>query len=65
MEGSGMKAAWTAQMVQMVLMVQRVPRMWPRIALWSAAGAALALVSLTYLNPHLMLDLADKLWSCF
>lgn len=40
-------------------------RTWPRVALWSAVGAALALVSLAYLNPHLMLDLADRVWSCF
>lgn len=37
----------------------------PRIAAWVAGGGVLALVALSYLNPHLMLDLADKLWSCF
>ena len=36
-----------------------------RVAWWLAATAALALVAMSYLNPHLMLDLADKLWSCF
>jgi len=36
-----------------------------RIALWVAAGIVLALVAGAYLNPHLMLDLADQLWSCF
>jgi small neutral amino acid transporter SnatA (MarC family) len=36
-----------------------------RIA-WSVAGGlVLALVAMSYLNPHIMLDLADKLWSCF
>jgi hypothetical protein len=37
----------------------------PRIALWAGAALALALVSWAYLNPHLMLDLADQVWSCF
>ena len=36
-----------------------------RAAAWSAAVLVLALVSLSYFNPHLMLDLADRLWSCF
>jgi hypothetical protein len=36
-----------------------------RFAAWVTAGLVLALVSLAYLNPHLMLDLADRLWSCF
>jgi hypothetical protein len=36
-----------------------------RLALWLAAGTALALVALAYLNPHLMVDLANRVWSCF
>jgi hypothetical protein len=36
-----------------------------RIATWAGALLVLALVSLAYLNPHLMLDLADRLWACF
>ena len=36
-----------------------------RVAWWVAATVALLLVAMSYLNPHLMLDLADKLWSCF
>lgn len=40
-------------------------RLAPRIGLWVAGAAALALVALSYLNPHIMLDLVDKLWSCF
>ena len=36
-----------------------------RAAAWALALVMLALVSLTYLNPHLMLDMADRLWSCF
>jgi hypothetical protein len=30
-----------------------------------AAGAALALTFLAYLNPHTVLDLANRLWACF
>ncbi|MBI5716807.1 MAG: hypothetical protein HZC37_03875 [Burkholderiales bacterium] len=30
-----------------------------------AVLAALGAVSLSYLDPHLMLDLADRLWACF
>jgi hypothetical protein len=36
-----------------------------RIAIWTAAALALALVTSAYLNPQLMLDLADQLWACF
>lgn len=36
-----------------------------RIGLWLVAGGALALVALAYLNPHLMVDLASRLWACF
>ena len=36
-----------------------------RLALWASATLVLALVALAYLNPHLMLDLADRFWSCF
>jgi hypothetical protein len=36
-----------------------------RIGLWLAAGVALAAVTMAYLNPHVMLDLADRVWSCF
>jgi hypothetical protein len=32
---------------------------------WAGAALALALVALAYLNPHLMLDLSDRFWSCF
>jgi hypothetical protein len=32
---------------------------------WLAGGLVLALVALAYLNPHLMLDIADQLWACF
>lgn len=36
-----------------------------RIIAYGAAAAALAFVALWYLDPHLMLDLTDALWSCF
>lgn len=36
-----------------------------RIALGLAGAAVLLVVAASYLNPHLMLDLADKLWACF
>lgn len=44
------------------------PRMstrWQRTAAYGAAGLALALVFLSYLSPHLMVDLANRLWACF
>ena len=31
----------------------------------SAAGLALGLVFTAYLQPDLMLDLANRIWSCF
>ena len=37
----------------------------PRLLLWVVAAAALAAVSLAYLNPHLMVDLANRVWACF
>lgn len=37
----------------------------PRIALWTGVVLVLLLVAAAYLDPHLMLDLADRLWSCF
>lgn len=36
-----------------------------RAALMVAGAAVLSLVALAYLNPHLMLDIADQLWACF
>ena len=36
-----------------------------RIGLWLAVAAALAAAALAYLNPHLMVDLANQLWACF
>jgi hypothetical protein len=36
-----------------------------RIAIWLAVASALALVALAYLSPHLMVDLASRVWACF
>ncbi len=35
------------------------------IAIRCAVALALALVFLAWLNPHLMVDLSQALWSCF
>jgi hypothetical protein len=36
-----------------------------RVAAWLAVLAALALVFAAYLDPHLMAELANRLWACF
>jgi hypothetical protein len=36
-----------------------------RLLIWSAAAAALAAVAAAYLDPHVVVDLANKVWSCF
>ncbi|MBS0304023.1 MAG: hypothetical protein JSR43_01400 [Proteobacteria bacterium] len=36
-----------------------------RIGLWIAACSALAAVALMYLSPHLMVELANRVWACF
>ncbi|MEF7617436.1 hypothetical protein V4F39_26225 [Aquincola sp. MAHUQ-54] len=36
-----------------------------RAAGWAVAAAVLAAVFMAYLQPTLMRDLADQLWSCF
>ena len=36
-----------------------------RVLLWAAALAVLALVFTSYLSPHLAVDLANRVWSCF
>ena len=36
-----------------------------RIALWATVAAALAGVFAAYLNPHLVVDLANRVWACF
>jgi hypothetical protein len=36
-----------------------------RTLLWSAALAAMAAVFASYLQPHLVVDLANRVWACF
>lgn len=36
-----------------------------RWALWLAVATALAAVFVSYLNPHLAADLANRVWACF
>ena len=40
-------------------------RRWPVGAAWLAAALALALVFAAYLSPHLVVDLASRVWACF
>jgi len=36
-----------------------------RLTLWLAAAVVLGLVFASYLSPHLVVDLASRLWACF
>ena len=36
-----------------------------RLLAWTAAGLALAAVFAAYLSPHLVFDLARRVWACF
>lgn len=36
-----------------------------RVGWWAATLAALAAVFAAYFNPHLVVDLASRMWSCF
>ncbi len=36
-----------------------------RLLIWALALAALAAVFAAYLNPHMAVDLANRVWSCF
>jgi hypothetical protein len=36
-----------------------------RIAMWAAALLTLAAVFAAYLDPHVMVSLANQLWACF
>jgi hypothetical protein len=38
---------------------------WQSALLWAAIAGALAAVFTAYLSPHLMVDLANRVWSCF
>lgn len=37
---------------------------WTRPLAWAAAATALALVFAAYRDPHLMVDLAGRVWAC-
>ena len=36
-----------------------------RIVAWTAVLAVLVLVFASYLSPHLVVDLASRVWACF
>ena len=36
-----------------------------RALAWTTATVLLAAVFLSYLNPHLVVDLASRVWACF
>jgi hypothetical protein len=36
-----------------------------KVLAWTAAALALAAVFAAYLNPHLAVNLANQIWSCF
>lgn len=36
-----------------------------RVAAWSGVLAVLVLVFMSYLSPHLVVDLANRVWACF
>ncbi|MGE0674314.1 MAG: hypothetical protein AB7O64_14785 [Methylibium sp.] len=38
---------------------------YKRLLIWAASAAALGAVFLAYLQPDLMVDLANGVWSCF
>lgn len=38
---------------------------WQRPLSWAVVALVLAAVFAAYLNPHLALDLATRVWSCF
>jgi hypothetical protein len=38
---------------------------WARLGAYALAAVLLAAVSMAYFNPHLMLDLANRVWACF
>jgi len=36
-----------------------------RMAAWALAVVVLAAVFASYLNPHMALDIANRVWACF
>ncbi len=41
------------------------PGRWRRLALGIGAAALLGAVFMAYRDPHLVVDLANRLWACF
>ena len=39
--------------------------LWQRTLAWAAAIAALLVTFALYQRPDFMIDMADRLWSCF
>jgi hypothetical protein len=37
---------------------------WKRTVAWAGAAVVLVMVFVAYRDPHLMVDLANRLWSC-
>jgi hypothetical protein len=37
----------------------------PRLLAWAIAAAVLTVIYLAYLDPHVIVDLATRFWSCF
>ena len=35
------------------------------MAIWASIGAVLAAVFAAYLDPHLAVDIAARIWACF
>jgi hypothetical protein len=44
---------------------RQTPRPWRRWSAWAATIAALVLVFAAYRSPHVVVDLANRLWACF
>ncbi len=40
-------------------------RLATKLVVWAGVLAALALVFAAYLSPHLVVDLANRVWACF
>lgn len=38
---------------------------WRRPLAWAGVALALGLVFSAYLNPHVVVDLATRVWACF
>jgi NhaP-type Na+/H+ or K+/H+ antiporter len=36
-----------------------------RVLTWAGIAGALAIAFMLYLNPHLAVDLANRVWTCF